>query len=149
MVLLEKGVVMQSSFKHPQIFADLLMVVQVYYPLHGQFPRPFRYAVGDRIMATLTECCRLVVLANGVNKQSAQGRQLGAERVAALRAELEVVRGFVLLAWRLKFLSHAGVTELATRLEVVSKQAARWQQWFAGVGAGAAAVHAPGAGAPS
>ncbi len=122
---------MQSAFKHPQIFADLLMVFQVYYPLHCQLPRPFRFSVGEQILSTLAECCRLVVLANGVNKQSAEGRRLGAQRVAELRAELEVVRGFVLLAWKLKFLSHGGVTVLSTRLEAVSKQAARWQQWFA------------------
>ena len=40
------------------------------------------------------------------------------------------MRGFLLMAWKLKFVSHGAVTLLALRLEVIGKQAARWQQWF-------------------
>lgn len=45
---------------------------------------------------------------------------------------MEVVRGFLLLAWKLKFLSHGAMGELSPRLETISKQAARWGQWFDG-----------------
>jgi len=44
---------------------------------------------------------------------------------------VEVIRGFLLLAWKLQFVSHGALTEMSARLESVSRQAARWQQWFA------------------
>ena len=40
---------MQRVFKHPQIFTDLLTLSQMYYPMHHNLPKPFRYAVGERI----------------------------------------------------------------------------------------------------
>lgn len=51
---------MQRVFKHPQIFTDLLTLSQMYYPMHHNLPKPFRYAVGERILAELAECMRLV-----------------------------------------------------------------------------------------
>jgi hypothetical protein len=121
---------MQSSFKHPQIFADTLVLCQVYYPLHNSLPKPFRFAVGERILSELAECLRTIVLANMVDKSQAQGRAQGAAAVGTLRAHLEVVRAFFLMAWKLRFVSHGAITELTLRLERVSRQASRWQQWF-------------------
>ncbi len=121
---------MEREFKHPQIFADLLAFCQLYYPLHNNLPKPFRYAVGERILAESAECLRLIVLANAVDKASATGRAEGAALVRRVRAAVEVIRGFLLLAWKLKFVSHGALGELAARLEAVSRQAARWQQWF-------------------
>ena len=71
---------MEREFKHPQIFADVLTLLQLYYPMHNNLPKPFRFAVGERILAELAECLRLIVL--------------------------------------------------SARLEAISKQAARWEQWF-------------------
>lgn len=121
---------MERTFKHPQIFADLLGLCQLYYPMHNNFPKPFRYAVGERILSELAECLRLVVLANAVDKQSQLGRCEGAAHVRQVRAGIEVIRGFVLLGWKLKLISHGALTELGTRLEAISRQAVRWQQWF-------------------
>ena len=42
---------MQRVFKHPQIFTDLLTLSQMYYPMHHNLPKPFRYAVGERILS--------------------------------------------------------------------------------------------------
>jgi hypothetical protein len=121
---------MEKPFKHPQIFADVLLVCQLYYPLHNNFPTPFRYAVGEQILRELAECTRLIVLANAVDKKSAAGREEGSAQLRKLRASVEVVRGFLLLAWKLKFVSHGALTELSARIEGISQQAARWQQWF-------------------
>lgn len=121
---------MEQAFKHPQIFADMLAFCQAYYPMHNNLPRPFRFAVGESILAETAECLRLIVLANAVNKHDAAGRTEGSEHVRRVRASVEVVRGFLLLAWKLKFISHGAMTELSMRLESISKQAARWQQWF-------------------
>jgi hypothetical protein len=121
---------MERTFKHPQIFADLLSLCQLYYPMHNNLPKPFRYAVGDRILSELAECLRLVVLANAVDKQSHFGRGEGAAYVRQVRAGIEVIRGFLLLGWKLKLVSHGALTEFGILLEAISRQAARWQQWF-------------------
>ena len=121
---------MEREFKHPQIFADMLVFCQLYYPMHNNLPKPFRFAVGERILAESAECLRAIVLANAVDKHSAAGCVEGAGHVRRLRASVEVLRGFLLLAWKLKFISHGALAELSPRLEVISKQAARWGQWF-------------------
>ena len=123
--------VMDRAFKHPQIFADMLLFCQLYYPLHNNLPKPFRFAVGERILAESAECLRAIVLANAADKASASGLAEGAAQVRRVRASVEVMRGFLLLAWKLKFISHGGLTALSTCLESISKQAARWEQWFA------------------
>ncbi|BBU68785.1 four helix bundle protein [Fluviibacter phosphoraccumulans] len=121
---------MEREFKHPQIFADVLTLSQLYYPLHNNLPKPFRFAVGELILSELAECLRLIVLANAVDKQNAAGRTEGGAYVRKVRASVEVIRGFLLLAWKLKFVSHGAMTELSSRLEAIAKQAARWEQWF-------------------
>lgn len=121
---------MERVYKHPQIFADLLSLCQMYYPMHNNLPKPFRFAVGERILAELAECLRLVVLANAVDKHTETGRAEGSAHVRQVRAGIEVVRGFVLMGWKLKLIGHGALAELGSRLELISKQAARWQQWF-------------------
>lgn len=98
--------------------------------MHNSFPKAFRFAVGERILSECAECMRAIVLANAVDKKSSSGRVEGANYVRRVRAGVEVIRGFLLMAWKMKVLSHGGMAELLTHLEAVSKQAARWQQWF-------------------
>lgn len=121
---------MRHEFKHPQIFSDTLLFCQLYYPIHNNLPKPFRFAVGERILAETADCLRLIVLANAVDKESAAERREGALHLRRARAGVEVIRGFLLLAWKLKFISHGALAELSARLEAIGKQAARWQQWF-------------------
>jgi hypothetical protein len=121
---------MQRVFKHPQIFTDLLTLSQMYYPMHHNLPKPFRYAVGERILAELAECMRLVVLANSVDKGCDLERVKGANYVRQVRAGVEVIHGWMLLGWKLKLFSHGAVAEMGARLESISRQAARWQQWL-------------------
>ena len=121
---------MERAFKHPQIFSDLLAFIQLYYPLHNNLPKPFRFAVGERILAEAADCLKAIVLANAVDKASRAGLAEGAAQVRCVRASVEVMRGFLLLAWKLKFLAHGGLTALSACLESISKQAARWAQWF-------------------
>lgn len=61
---------MDKEFKHPQIFADLLLLSQQYYPLHNNLPKPFRFSVGEQLLAELADCLRYVILANAVNKKN-------------------------------------------------------------------------------
>lgn len=121
---------MKSEFKHPQIFADLLVLCQMYYPMHSNLPRAFRQAVGEQVLQELTTCLRSIVLANSSEKTTPAGRSRGALQVQNARAGIEVVRGYWLLAWKLKLLSHGALAELSQKLEAISRQAAKWQQWF-------------------
>lgn len=121
---------MKKEYKHPQIFSDILLICQTYYPIHQAFPKTFRFTIGERILSECAECLRAIVLANSVNKTTIEGRFLGASLVTQARACVEVIRGFLLLAWKLRLLSHGALAALSSQLEVVSKQAARWQQWF-------------------
>jgi hypothetical protein len=134
---------MDREFKHPQIFADMLAFCQQYYPMHNNLPKPFRYAVGERILDESADCLKAIVLANTVNKKTVEGCAEGATQVRKARASIEVIRGFLLMAWTLKFVSHGAITELSARLEAISRQAARWEQWFE-LQRGHAASDAPG-----
>lgn len=58
---------MDREFKPPQIFADVLTLVQVYYPLHNNLPKPFHFAVSERFLPDLAKCPHLIVLANAVD----------------------------------------------------------------------------------
>ena len=84
---------MEREFKHPQIFADMLVFCQLYYPMHNNLPKPFRFAVGERILAESAECLRAIVLANAVDKSAAAGCAEGAAHVRRLRASVEVLLG--------------------------------------------------------
>ena len=108
----------------------MLLCCQTYYPMHGNLPKPFRFAVGDRILAEMADCLKAIVLANATDKSTSIGLAEGAAQVRRVRASIEVVRGFLLLAWKLHFISHGGLTTMSTGLESISKQAARWQQLF-------------------
>ena len=121
---------MDQVFKHPQIFSDLLMFYKRYYPIHAGLPKPFRFTTGESILTEITACLKQVTLANHCRKQEAAGRAKGSHALGELRVSIEVIRSYLLVAWQLKLLSHGGLHELTGVLESVSKQAARWQQWF-------------------
>lgn len=121
---------MAKPFKHPQIFADVLALCQLYYPLHSHLPKSFRFAVGERILAELAECMRLIVLANALDKTQPSACVQGVRLLKRVRACVEVAREFLLMAWKLKFVSHGALAELSLRIEAIGKQALRWQQWF-------------------
>lgn len=121
---------MDTAFKHPQIFSDLLMFYKRYYPIHAGLPKPFRFTTGECILNETTACLKQVTLANQCRKDEPAGRARAVEALGELRASIEVIRSYLLVAWQLKLLSHGGLHELTGTLESVSKQAARWQQWF-------------------
>lgn len=88
---------MEREFKHPQIFSDMRVFCQMYYPMHNNLPKQLRFAVGERILA---ECLRAIVLANAVDKTTPTGCVEGLAHVRRARAAVEVIRGFLLLAWK-------------------------------------------------
>ena len=122
---------MEQAFKHPQIFADLLSLLQIYYPVHNRMPKGFRFTVGEQVLKELGHCMRLVVQANGLDKNRSEDCAKGATVLLQLRSGIEVVRAYFITAWKLRFLSHGALTDLSQLMEGIARQAARWQQWFA------------------
>jgi len=99
----------------------------------SQCPGIARFTTGESILTEISQCLKLVTLAaNQCNKNDAIARAKGSESLGHLRVSIEVIRSYLLVAWQLKLLSHGGLHELTGVLESVSKQAARWQQWFYG-----------------
>ena len=121
---------MGAEFEHPKIFSDALDFCKIYYPIHQNFPKPFRYSVGVKVLDEIAQTLRYIVLANAVDKATQEGLMLGADYVRHVRSSIAVIRGFIMLAWHMKFLSHGALSELGSRMESMSKQAARWEQWY-------------------
>ncbi len=109
------------------------MFYKRYYPIHAGLPKPFRFTTGESILTEITYCLKWVTVANQCNKKEAAGRVEGSQALGRLRVSVEVIRSYLLVAWQLKLLSHGGLHELTGVLESISRQAARWQQWFDGV----------------
>lgn len=84
---------MQAAFKHPKVYADLVALYGLYWPIHQGLPKGFRYTSGEQILHELTQCIRAVTQANFVNKQCSQAR-----RLVKVRTSLEVIRGLCTLA---------------------------------------------------
>jgi hypothetical protein len=102
--------------------------------LHGVFMMRVRYlglhSGGANESRAAAPTAPLVPRRDAAAWASAAGLAEGAAQVRRVRASVEVMRGFLLLAWKLKLLSHGGLTALSTCLESISKQGARWEQWF-------------------
>lgn len=121
---------MDKVFKYPQIFSDVLLFYKRYYPIHNGLPKAFRFTTGESILQEITLCLKQITIANHCQKKDMAGRAKASQALSEVRASIEVIRSYLLLAWQLKLLSPGGLHELTGNLESVSKQAARWQQWF-------------------
>lgn len=121
---------MRAAFKHPKVYADLVALYALYWPIHQGFPKGFRYTSGEQILRELTACIRAVTQANFADKTCGKARKLAAQQLQEVRASLEVIRGLCTLAWQLRWLSHGGLALLNDRLDQIGRQTTRWQQWF-------------------
>ena len=54
----------ETGFSHPVIFHDLHSVFRYYYMRHTNYPKIFRIAVGESILANIESAKRLVIVAN-------------------------------------------------------------------------------------
>jgi hypothetical protein len=121
---------MQAGFKHPKVYADLVALYGLYWPIHQGLPKGFRYTSGEQILRELTLCIRAVTRANFSDKQCPLSRRAAAQGLLEVRTSLEVIRGLCTLAWQLKWLSHGGLALLCDRLDQLGRQTTGWQQWF-------------------
>ncbi|MEZ8117861.1 four helix bundle protein [Vibrio splendidus] len=55
---------------------------------------------------------------------------VASKRFNEVLSSLAVIQAYLILAWELKYLSHAKASELSTRIEEIQKQLHGWQRWF-------------------
>ena len=124
---------MTIESKHPQIFLDIVIVFEMYYRIHESMPKSFRVTVGEKVLNRLSNTMHSVVLANNVDKKTKIGRDRALVYLSELRADIEIVSAFILLGWKLRFISNAMIAELSERLIQISQQAVKWEKWFLGL----------------
>lgn len=121
---------MKKETKHPQIFSDVVTIFEIYYRIHDGMPKSFKITVGEKVLHRLSNAMHLIVLANNVDKKTKVGREQGALNISHLRGDIEIALAFILLGWKLRFVSNAVMAELSERFENISYQALKWEKWF-------------------
>jgi hypothetical protein len=118
-----------AIYKHPKIFADLLAFFKKCYSVHQGLPKLFRIAVSEKLLNEVTECMKLVALAN-FKKEDLEQLLSGADDLKNLRGRVEVIKAYCLVAWEMKHYSHGFFAEVNEKIEEISKQAASWEKWM-------------------
>jgi hypothetical protein len=118
-----------TEYKNPKIFADLLLFFKKCYSVHQGLPKLFRIAISEKLLNEITECMKLVALAN-FKKGDKLEILSGAQDLKELRGRIEVIKAYLLVAWEMKHYSHAFFAEVNERIEEISKQAASWEKWM-------------------
>jgi len=72
---------------------------------------------------------KLVAFAN-FKKGSSSEILSGAQDLKELRGRIEIIKAYLLVAWEMKYYSHAFFAEMNERIEEISKQAASWEKWM-------------------
>jgi len=119
---------MAYRYSNPKIFHDFLVIYKKYYLAHKNMPKIFRVTIGKYIMEDLALCMRIVVLAN--LKKNKEDYKKSCKLLKNLRARIEILKSYFLIAWDMKFISHQFFADINDRLEEVSKEAASWHGWF-------------------
>jgi hypothetical protein len=117
------------SYEHPKIFADFLTLFKQYYAAHGNLPKIFRVTIGDEILRELSDSMKIIVMAN-LKKQAKEDFEEGSRLLKTLRGKVEILKAYFLIGWEMKLISHGFYADLLGRIEEISKQAAKWQEWF-------------------
>ena len=121
---------MKKETKHPQIFSDVVTIFEIYYRIHDGMPKSFKITVGEKVLDRLSNAMHSIVLANNVDKKTKEGRLQGSLYITQLRGDIEIALAFILLGWKLRFVSNGAIAELSERFENISQQALRWEKWF-------------------
>lgn len=112
------------------MYADIVALYGLYWPLHQNLPKGVRYTTGEQVLTEITMSLRSVVNANMVDKHCELGRCQAVSFLADVRASMEVIQALLTLCWQLKWLSHGALALLTSRISEISRQTTRWQQWF-------------------
>lgn len=118
-----------ADYEQPKIFTDLLTLYKIWYQKHKHMPKYFRVTLGDRIMNEMTDGMKLITKAN-FEKDITKDFEEGAQHLQELRAGIEILKTYFVVAWEMEFISHGFYIELSGKLKEVSKQATSWHKWF-------------------
>ncbi|MGR1225480.1 hypothetical protein ACUVMQ_21335 [Aeromonas veronii] len=121
---------MLREFKHPNVYAGIVALYGLYWPLHQDLPKAVRYTTGEQVLTELTMSLCAVVNANQVDKGCEQARQRAVAHLADVCASMEVIQALLTLCWQLKWLSHSALALLTARISQIARQTTLWQQWF-------------------
>lgn len=113
---------MREAFKYPKVYADLVALYALYWPMHQGLSKGFRYTSGEQILRELTACIRAVTQADFADKACGKARKLAAQQLQAVQVSLEVIRGLCTLASQLRWLSHGGLALLSDKLDQIGRQ---------------------------
>jgi len=118
-----------TEYENPKIFSDLLIFFKKCYSVHQGLPKLFRIAVSEKLLNEITEGMKLVALAN-FKKNNQIELLSGADDLKELRGRIEVIKAYCLVAWEMEYYSHAFFADVNSRIEEISKQAAKWEIWM-------------------
>lgn len=119
----------QVTFSHPPLFIDFLKLYKKYYKIHQNLPKLFRVTIGEHIMEELSDGMKLIVMAN-FNRKNAVQIDESKKFLLSLRGKIELLKAYFLIGWEMKFISHGFFSEINDALEIISKQAYSWSEWF-------------------
>jgi len=119
----------KKEFQHPPIIMDLLFAFKQWYGMHQHLPKLFRITISTKMLEALSECIELAVMIN-FGKRVGRELEIGREKLLELRGKIELLKGYALVSWEMKFISHGFYGQYSERLENISKQAASWHGWF-------------------
>lgn len=123
------GTVEKKEFQHPPIIMDLLFAFKQWYGIHQHLPKLFRITISTKMIEALSECIELAVMINFSNKAIGEFAMVK-EKLLELRGKIELLKGYAMVSWEMKFISHGFYGQYSERLENISKQAASWYSWF-------------------
>ncbi|MDM8548389.1 four helix bundle protein [Candidatus Venteria ishoeyi] len=118
-----------KKYRHPQIFADVLVLYKQYFQAHSNLPKLFRVTIGSEILSELSSLMRLITLAN-FKKENSEDWKEAISCLKDIRSRVELLKSYFFVAWEMKLISHGFYADVSNRIESISKQAARWEAWI-------------------
>ncbi|WGW01374.1 four helix bundle protein [Vibrio sp. YMD68] len=118
---------MKQQTRHIKIFDDIMQLYKVYINCYQNFSKGFRYTTGKAIYDELTLCMKMISKINYLMREGAETLQ---SMFLEAMASLQVIESYLILAWELKYISHAKASELKEKLTTIQMQLHGWFRWY-------------------
>lgn len=113
-----------AQYNHLPVFQKTYLLTVEMYGVTSKFPRLYRFTLGEKLKALLSDLLCLIVAANG------QEDKMPSLEEAAIT--LEQLRIHIRLGSDLKILGLGTYESMSRTLEEISKQLAGWMSWAKG-----------------
>lgn len=113
-----------AQYNHLPVFQKTYLLTVEMYGVTSRFPRLYRFTLGEKLKALLSDLLCLIVAANG--------REDKAPSLDAATITLEQLRIHIRLASDLKILGLGTYESMSRALEEISKQLSGWATWAKG-----------------